>query len=380
MRVLLPGFRCAKAEARTDIHERPAWLAGVLIGALLIASLARAAAVLPTLDKAGSRDPAMLKRYEGALILSAAIDEFVEFTLPEGPLQAVPGRKDAKANQYFEPAKKLVLEGRRTRLVYLAPDGRSPLEVSRNYRQELSNAGGEILFECSGEECGGNATRSSDGSDERMSLAMVLQPVNRIEDAFGSAARCAQTTRIAEQRYLATSLPEKNAHISVLTYTVMNPNAGATCSALNRRTIAVVDVIESKAMEQKMVTVSAREIAGSISASGSIALYGILFDFNQAVVKPESEATLAEIAKYLSSEPSINVLVVGHTDNVGNYVFNLDLSSRRATAVVEALSSRYAIARERMKPIGASFSNPVASNHTDEGRAKNRRVALVDAH
>jgi outer membrane protein OmpA-like peptidoglycan-associated protein len=37
-------------------------------------------------------------------------------------------------------------------------------------------------------------------------------------------------------------------------------------------------------------------------------------------------------------------------------------------------------ARERMKPIGASFSNPVASNHTDEGRAKNRRVALVDAH
>ena len=131
-------------------------------------------------------------------------------------------------------------------------------------------------------------------------------------------------------------------------------------------------------METRMVTVSAGEMAAGISKSGSIALYGILFDFNSAEVKPESTPTLEEMAKLLKSQPALKLLVVGHTDNVGTYEFNVDLSQRRAASVVRTLNSKFAVDPKRLTPVGVSFASPVASNKTEEGRAKNRRVELVE--
>jgi len=353
-----------------------------MLGLLLAAAVqvCAVAATLPKADTIGSRDHAQLKRYEGAVILSYSQQGFAEFALPLASLQAVPGRRDAKNNQYFEPAQKKTLEGRYTRLVYLIPPDRSPLEVSRNYRDEIVAAGGAAVFECAGEDCGGEAGSSSSGGGGSMSLSMFLHPEKSITDAYASAAWCAQTEYINDQRYLAAELPASGVDVSVLTYLISAPDVGDTCGALNNRTIAVVDIVEAKAREQKMVTVSASQMASAIAGSGSVALYGIYFDFNQAVIKPESEATLVEIAKFLATEAALNVLIVGHTDNVGSYAFNLDLSKRRAAAVCDALTARYDIARARMTPVGVSFASPVASNQSEDGRAKNRRVALVDAH
>ncbi len=69
--------------------------------------------------------------------------------------------------------------------------------------------------------------------------------------------------------------------------------------------------------------------------------------------------------------------MVGHTDNVGTFEFNEDLSKRRAASVVAELASFHGITAERMTPLGASFMAPVDSNASEEGRAKNRRVELV---
>ena len=80
----------------------------------------------------------------------------------------------------------------------------------------------------------------------------------------------------------------------------------------------------------------------------------------------------------LKDQPTLKLLVVGHTDNVGTFSFNLDLSQRRANSVVNELVTRYEIGKNRLTPFGVSFANPVASNKTDEGRAKNRRVELVE--
>ena len=127
-----------------------------------------------------------------------------------------------------------------------------------------------------------------------------------------------------------------------------------------------------------MVTVDAGAMAKAIESSGRVALYGIYFDFNKADVKPESEATLQEIATLLKQTPTRKLLVVGHTDNVGTFAFNMDLSQRRAAAVVAALTTRFGIAKERLTPVGVSFASPVAPNTDDNGRAQNRRVELVD--
>ena len=96
-----------------------------------------------------------------------------------------------------------------------------------------------------------------------------------------------------------------------------------------------------------------------------------------ADVKPESDATLAEIAKLLQQTPGLKLYVVGHTDNVGTLASNLDLSKRRGDAVVKVLSTRYSIAATRLSSQGDGPTAPVASNESEEGRAKNRRVELV---
>jgi outer membrane protein OmpA-like peptidoglycan-associated protein len=338
-----------------------------------------AATALPVADAAGSRDHEHLRRFEGSLILSYSQSVFDEFALPLSPLVEVPGESDAKNNVVFRPSSSKPLEGRHTLLVYLLPEGRSTLEVVRNYRDEAQGAGGNALFECADADCGGEPAYGMFGGGSRTSLAMFLQAPQKVTDTYRSIAWCARDSKHADQRYLATEVPAQAMHVSVHAYRIVAPDAGPPCALLNGRVIAVVDVIDARPRESRMVTVTADEMASAIAGSGSVALYGILFDFNQALVKPESEPALGEIAKYLAGAPESKVLIVGHTDNVGSYAFNLDLSQRRAVAVVDALVARHHIARERMTPIGVSFASPVASNRDEVGRAKNRRVAIVAA-
>jgi outer membrane protein OmpA-like peptidoglycan-associated protein len=336
------------------------------------------AATLPSADATGSRDHEQLRRYDGSVILSYSQSAFEEFALPLAPLVEAVGESDARNNVVFRPSSSKPLEGRRTSLIYLLPADRSTLEVVRNYRDEILQSGGTALFECADDDCGGEATYGMFGGGSRTSLAMFLRAPEKVTDTYKSMAWCAQDIKHADQRYLAGEVPQHNMHVSVHAYRIVAPDDGPPCALLNGRTIAVVDVIDTQPRERKMVTVSASEMAGAIAGSGSVALYGILFDFNQAVVKPESEPVLVEIAKYLSDAPAANVLIVGHTDGVGSYALNLDLSRQRAEAVVDALVSRYRIDRGRLTPVGVSFASPVASNRSEEGRARNRRVAIVE--
>lgn len=333
-------------------------------------------ATVPTADKKGSKDNALLKRYEGSFIVAYEQKAFTDFTLPLSKLEPVPGKKDSMNNNYYEPKNKKPLEGPYTRLVYLAPAGRSPLEVLRNYQEEIKGKGGKILFECKGEECGGHATRNSTGGGGDMSLAMYLFPKSRITEAYANTGYCTSSEPIKDQRYTTASLPD-NAHASVFTYTIVSPS-DPSCSPINDRTVAVVEIVEGKGREQKMVSVSSGEMAQAISSGGRVALYGIYFDFNKADVKTESDPTLEQVAKLLKENASLKLLVVGHTDNVGSFPSNMDLSQRRAAAVVSALGTRFGVAKDRLTPLGVSYASPVASNKAEEGRAKNRRVELVE--
>lgn len=135
-------------------------------------------------------------------------------------------------------------------------------------------------------------------------------------------------------------------------------------------------IIEKKAMEQLM-TADAAAMGDGLNAEGHVAVYGILFDTGKAELKPESDAALAEIAKLLGNDPALKLYVVGHTDNVGQFDANLRLSADRAAAVVKALTGKHGIAAARLAPHGVSSLCPVASNGSEEGRAKNRRVELV---
>ena len=79
----------------------------------------------------------------------------------------------------------------------------------------------------------------------------------------------------------------------------------------------------------------------------------------------------------LKADPKLKLYVVGHTDNVGDFDYNIKLSQARAAAVVRSLVSKHGIEASRLTAFGDGPTAPVASNNSEEGRAKNRRVELV---
>jgi OmpA-OmpF porin, OOP family len=135
-------------------------------------------------------------------------------------------------------------------------------------------------------------------------------------------------------------------------------------------------IIEKKAMEQHIVA-DASAFSNDIRSTGHAAVYGIYFDTGKADIKPESAQAVGEIGKLLKSDPELKVFVVGHTDNTGLVESNVKLSDARAQAVMQALIRDHGIAPARLRATGCGQYAPVASNDTEEGRAKNRRVELV---
>ena len=122
---------------------------------------------------------------------------------------------------------------------------------------------------------------------------------------------------------------------------------------------------------------TAQEIGDAIRAEGKVSFYGIYFDTDKAILKPESAPTLNNIAEYLKQHAAVKIFVVGHTDNTGSYAKNLTLSRDRANAVVNELVTKYGVNKSQLIAEGVSSLSPVAPNTSEEGKAKNRRVEIV---
>jgi OOP family OmpA-OmpF porin len=150
----------------------------------------------------------------------------------------------------------------------------------------------------------------------------------------------------------------------------------AVVNAYNTRDFSLT-IVEKEAMRQDVLA-DAGAFASGIKEAGHVAVYGIYFDTGKSDVKPESDAALKEIARLLSQEAKLKLYVVGHTDSVGQLDANMKLSQARAEAVVKVLTTRHGVAAARLKAAGAGPIAPVASNATEEGRASNRRVELVE--
>ena len=135
-------------------------------------------------------------------------------------------------------------------------------------------------------------------------------------------------------------------------------------------------IVEKKAMTQDIVA-NADAFSNDLKTTGHAAVYGIYFDTGKSEIKPESEQAIGEVAKLLKSDASLKVYVVGHTDNVGGLEANMKLSQSRADAIMQALVRNHGIIASRLKAYGDGPYAPVASNDTEEGKAKNRRVELV---
>jgi len=103
------------------------------------------------------------------------------------------------------------------------------------------------------------------------------------------------------------------------------------------------------------------------------------FDIDRAVIRPEYADEVAQVGNFMKKYPTTTAVIEGHTDNVGAADYNMDLSTRRAEAVVTYLVENYGIDRSRLAARGYGMSRPIADNSTDEGRQLNRRMeAIID--
>jgi len=319
---------------------------------LLLLPAVATSALAQEQDSPGTADHPLVSRYTGSFIDGQQDLDFTGYVLPVGP--AVKNSEGQRV-----PSEKISLEGRVTRTLYRGPKERSTLEILRNYQSALESAGFEILYTCGGKDCGNLFHWVFYKDMEQRILSTKTS---------GSAFDIPQ-----DLRYVAAkgAVGDRTVHVSVLVA------FDAGFGKLSKQAVTLVEVIESEAMDTGMVTIDAEAMAKGIDATGHIAIYGVYFDTNSAEIKAESAPTLTEISRLLTDRPSLKLLVVGHTDNQGDYDYNMGLSGRRTEAVARALSDQHGIDGGRLRSAGVGYLAPVASNDTAAGREKNRRVELV---
>ncbi len=119
------------------------------------------------------------------------------------------------------------------------------------------------------------------------------------------------------------------------------------------------------------------DMRNKLLTEGKLVSYGIYFDVNKDVVKPESYGTLKGIADVLKENPNVRVRIVGHTDSDGGDAANLDLSKRRGASVKNELVKSFGIDASRLESDGMGKTQPVAPNDTPVNKALNRRVEFL---
>lgn len=113
-----------------------------------------------------------------------------------------------------------------------------------------------------------------------------------------------------------------------------------------------------------------------IKVGAKVVLHNLFFATNQTTILPQSEKALADLAAFMTEHPGLCVRITGHTDDVGSDEFNQKLSEGRAKAVCSELIKR-GVAANRIEAEGKGEAEPIASNATEEGKAKNRRVEFT---
>jgi outer membrane protein OmpA-like peptidoglycan-associated protein len=316
-------------------------------------ALGIAASVAFAQDLKGATDSPLISRYQGSRLVAQKIDGYVAVDIPA----SYPASPDLG-----EPASTLHVEGQREIRAYVAPKGRTALEVQRNYENALRNAGASLVLACTQQPACENLTRTMRDRDIAFTEVEYDSP-NALKTAFGILNQASGQIVHATYKLARGGQP---AYVTVIS---VGGELGVG---------TVIDIVVPKAMEGGKVTVSdANAIAQGLNAEGRMALYGINFDTGKADIRPDAQPQLAEMAKVLKANGALKVFIVGHTDNQGDFDSNIALSKRRADAIVAALVHDFGIASARLRAWGDANSAPVASNATEAGRARNRRVEMV---
>ena len=267
---------------------------------------------------------------------AAAQEEETDVKAKDTPyFSAMPDYKVFDANDrkfdaysFFNGRDATTVEGKKYFRQYTVKEGAEPaseIQISRNHVSAIKNMGGTILFDgvCEGDDCG-------DYSGYRMVVGKVVKGLSEL-------------------------------WVEVVPYD----------DGLGYDLIVVVK-------ESMTQDVTASAMLDALNKDGRIALY-INFDTGQATIRPDSKPIIDQIVQMMKANAGLELIVEGHTDNVGDVQSNQFLSENRAKAVAAAIVAQ-GIEAKRLSTVGYGQDKPIADNSSEDGRAKNRRVELVKKH
>ncbi len=304
-----------------------------------------------TSDKTGCGDYQDISRYQGAVIQNCNVVDHDSYVLG---LTAPVEKNFREHGKYF--AKFLDLEGKITRIQYLIDQAEGIEKVAANYVTALSGANYTILCQVKDENWP-FFNEDFFGGDN------PINPISRLGFyvPYGSHGY---------QYITAKGINQAQDDVYVSLFISYGSNYG------KEFILVTEEIVEVNPVETGLVT--ALNIENMLELNGHVSIYGIHFETGKFDILPDSENQLREIAGFLNAHPDKKFMIVGHTDNVGNFDANMLLSKKRAEAVLQMLTTKYAVDANQVAGYGVANLAPVTSNHSDKGKARNRRVEIVE--
>jgi OOP family OmpA-OmpF porin len=250
------------------------------------------------------------------------------------------------------------------RAIKLDAPGQTTLALLSPLRKQVIEAGFEVILDCEARTCG--------GFDFRYGTEILPEPdmhVDLAEFRFLSAQKGEEAISI---------LVSRSALSGYVQITLVSPvPEGLTSPAEPDRGMPVIDVRPDAGLEGGDPAEVDVAIGPALNEFGRAVLADLDFASGAAALTGDDYPSLAAVAAWLEANPDGRVALVGHTDASGSLEANIALSERRAEAVAQVLLDRYGIDRDRIAARGVGFLAPRATNQTEEGRQKNRRVEVV---
>ncbi len=298
-----------------------------------------------TSDIKNGKDYPLVSRFEGSIMQFYKLTKWDTYKLPVYT-------DNTKEPNYKNP---LILEGKVERWQYTTTPDNNPAYIMKNFENAFKKSNYKILLEGKPgndfEEGPAGFYGDYYGSQKKLNL----EKFGFGFDAIGNhkAIIIAKTNNNGKNIYIAEVI-----------------------SDFSNVTVITQDIIEVE--EAKTGMVNSKNMDDGIRTNGHIAIYDIHFDTGKSEIKSESDDALQNIAEYLSAHSDKKYIIVGHSDNIGDFEANLKLSKERAEAVKNELVSKYSVKAEQLIAYGDGQTAPVSTNSTKEGRAKNRRVEIVE--
>lgn len=268
------------------------------------------------------------------------------------------------AGSYFMPVDRYVdgpvygvtTEGSVSRMAWrVGSGGFTTLQILAPLRDQIAKSGFEILFECEAKECG--------GFDFRYQLDVLPEPEMHVN--------------LGDYRYLAA---ERWSEDGQPEYAALIVSRSANTGFVQLTTIGPTQVAATVTTSTKAPPPTT-EIAGPVGTqlerTGHATLDDLVFQPGSARLDEARFASLQSLADYLATRPDRTVMLVGHTDSDGALDKNIELSRRRAQAVMDTLVFELGVSPEQIAAEGVGYLAPIASNLTAEGRTLNRRVEVI---